>query len=148
VVVAEKKGEVQSLIVKEEPTNDETVLRCLRSKLQALIELERAVLRVTIQFSIEKEERKAFLKRISGENPPSLPKDQNALYALLSKAEGEAVRIADEAYLCLNQESGGPVFPYSARTESPPENLPDLPLPLPQLFEPDPHDRPFSPVSP
>jgi len=146
-VIGEKKKEVQNLIAREEPTNDETVLRCLRSKHQALEELERAVLRLLVQFTIEKEKRQARVQKIAWEGSP-IPGDIQSLQALLSKAESEAIKIADEAYLCLSQESGGPIFPYSTRAEPPPQDRSDLPLPLLSPLEPDPRDRPFSPITP
>lgn len=146
-LIAQKKQEVQRLIIQEEPTNDETVLRCLKTKFKALEELERAVLRVAIQYSLERFRAEKQKIAWEGSNPPS-PREEAGFAALLNKAEGEAIRIADEAYLCLTRESGGPVFPYGMRTEPPPQKLPDLPLPPPALLEPNPKDRPFSPYLP
>lgn len=145
-LIREKKKEVRSLISQQEAAQEEIVLRCLREKLKLLEELERAVLRATIEFTIQKEE--ARLKKIEWQGSLPAPSDEKTLLAFLSKAEGETIRIADEAYLCLNQEGQGAVFPRSERVEPPPRELPPLPFPSLTVLEPSPADRPFSPLTP
>lgn len=151
----EVRGQVQGarqvvgdLIREYEPTNDQFVLRCLREKDSRLEGLSASVASAAAILRRAEVPSGGELTARGGQASDAGQQTRTAqAVETLDAARRQAQTVVQEARACLRIASGQEVRYGGTDVEAAPDDMPDLDLPPPPVsIEPEPIDRPLSPL--